>query len=81
MQMRTAKLLHDCLSAAREIQELTRNESVESYLANRILRLAVERLFEITGESMNLALQSDASLRERIPVSRQVIGLRNKIIH
>ena len=61
MNVRTAKLLHDCLSASLEILSMTREHTLESYLSNRMLRLAVERLFEITGESLNLAIQSDES--------------------
>ena len=81
MQIRTAKLLHDCLGASREILELTENLTLEDYLSDRVLRLAVERLFEIVGESLNLAVQSDETLRTTLPEYRRVIGLRNRLIH
>jgi uncharacterized protein with HEPN domain len=81
MQIRTAKLLHDCLGASEEILSLTENLTLDDYLSNRVLRLAVERLFEIVGESLNLAIQSDDSIRSSLPEYRRVIGMRNRLIH
>jgi uncharacterized protein with HEPN domain len=81
MEIRTAKLLHDCLSASREILAVTEDLTLDDYLSNRLLRLAVERLFEIVGESLNLAIQSDESLRASLPEYQRVIGMRNQLIH
>lgn len=81
MLIRTAKLLHDCLSASQEIVAITENLSLEDYLADRVLRLATERLFEIVDESVNLAVPSDETLRISLPEYRRVIGMRNRLIH
>jgi uncharacterized protein with HEPN domain len=48
---------------------------------NLLLRSAVERQFEIVGESLSKAEDIDPSLTEQIPDIRRIIGLRNRIIH
>ena len=64
-------------------------DSIESYLGekrdfkdyqkNKMLRRAVEREFEIIGEAMNQIHKLD----ERINISskRQIINMRNRVIH
>jgi hypothetical protein len=49
--------------------------ALDSYVEKRVLRLAVERLFEIVGKSLNLAIQSDDSLKHVIADFRSIIGL------
>ena len=73
--------LLDARDACRSVEEFTAGESFESYLANRMLRFAVERGLEIIGEALNYAEDIDAHLQARIPEIRAVIGLRNRIIH
>ena len=81
MQPRTAKLLHDCLTAATRIEALIGDKTFEDYAADEVFRLALERLFEIAGESLNQAVQRDESIRTMIPEAGEVIGMRNRIIH
>ena len=49
------------------------------YLANKMLRRAVEREFEIIGEAMSRIEKLDASIE--ISAKRQIIGMRNRVIH
>jgi uncharacterized protein with HEPN domain len=46
-----------------------------------MMRAAVERQLEIIGEALNLARQADETLEDRLPEIRQIIGMRNRIIH
>ncbi len=51
------------------------------YSSNEMVRLAVERLLEIVGEALSVALKLDPSLQDRFPNLRRAVGLRNRIIH
>ena len=81
MKLETAKRLHDAIGACQELRDLCANESRESYLANRLLKLGVWKLVEIVGESLRQAELSEASLVERIPDLRAIINTRHRISH
>jgi uncharacterized protein with HEPN domain len=53
--------------------------SYAEYAENLIARRAVERELEIVGEAMNQLLLEYPDIA--IPESRQIIGMRNRIIH
>ena len=48
-------------------------------MANKMLRRAVEREFEIIGEAMSRIEKLDPSLD--IPGKKQIISMRNRVIH
>lgn len=64
-------------------------DSIENYLGdkrdfniyktNKMLRRAVEREFEIIGEAMKCIEKLNSNIN--IPGTRQIIGLRNRVIH
>jgi uncharacterized protein with HEPN domain len=81
MQLRTRKLLEDISDASAFITEQTQGSSLESYLANRLLRQAVERNFEIIGEAVNPLRRSDAAVAARITDADRIIAFRNVLIH
>ena len=64
-------------------------DSIETYLgdkrdfnvykANKMLRRAVERELEIIGEALNCIDKIDAGIE--ISSKRQIIGMRNRVIH
>jgi uncharacterized protein with HEPN domain len=49
------------------------------YSANKMLRRAVEREFEIIGEAMNRIEKLDSALN--ISGKKQIINMRNRVIH
>lgn len=49
------------------------------YMADKMLRRAVEREFEIIGEAMSRIEKSDPSIE--ILSKRQIISMRNRVIH
>ena len=51
------------------------------YAGNDVLRLAVERLFEILGEALAAVLRLDPDLEGQWPDLRRAVALRNRIIH
>ncbi|MCK9421494.1 MAG: DUF86 domain-containing protein [Bacteroidales bacterium] len=49
------------------------------YKANKMLRRAVEREFEIIGEALNCIDKIDSEIE--ISSKRQIIGMRHRVIH
>jgi uncharacterized protein with HEPN domain len=76
-----AKLLHDALSAGREIQNYTAGASYDQLLTDRSLQLILERLFEIVGEAISKADDNDPTLRQALPDVGDIVGTRNRIAH
>ncbi|MBX3012804.1 MAG: DUF86 domain-containing protein [Caldilineaceae bacterium] len=81
MNNQTRKRLFDARQACLAIEQFTRNADFDEYMANAMMRSAVERQLEIIGEALNLAFHDNPSLVENIPDIRQIIAMRNRIIH
>ena len=74
------KLLTDIKISIESIYEhLENNFAFEIYKANKTKRRAVERELEIIGEAINKLLKINPNII--ISYSRQIVDLRNKIIH
>ena len=74
------KLLTDIKISIGSIYEhLENNFAFEIYKANKTKRRAVERELEIIGEAINKLLKINPEII--ISYSRQIVDLRNKIIH
>jgi len=58
---------------------LENNLDFEVYKANKTKRRAVERELEIIGEAINKLIKINQKIK--ISYSRQIVDLRNKIIH
>ncbi|HEU6447292.1 MAG TPA: HepT-like ribonuclease domain-containing protein [Verrucomicrobiae bacterium] len=63
------------------IHTATAARTLADYEADRLLRSAVERNFEIIGEALNRIRQNDPVLAARIPENRAIIDFRNLLIH
>lgn len=81
MRSDLAKRLHDAHIACQKVVGFTSDMTFAQYLSNELVRLAVERLLEIVGEALSVALKIDPSLQDRFPNLRRAVGLRNRIIH
>ena len=66
MQPKTPKLLDDIRDAAVFIRQVTGGKTLEAYRADRLLRQAVERNFEIIGEAVSRLARADAATAARI---------------
>ncbi len=60
---------------------ITTGRSFEDYLADEILRWAVERQFTIIGEALTGLRRIDPVLAGRIPDLRRIVAFRNVLIH
>lgn len=81
MNVETKRRLLDALAACRAIQQFTAGVEYTAFLLDEMLQAAIERKFEILGEALNRAEESDAELAERVPELRRIVGMRNRIIH
>ena len=70
MQPEAPKLLEDIRAAAAYILDKTDGKTLDQYLADDLLRPAVERHFEIIGEALNRLGKHDPASLEQIPESR-----------
>lgn len=81
MQVEPLKRLQDSLDAIKAVEGFLANQSQDDFLSSDILQAAVERKFEIIGEALKKAADSDVSIEELIPELRQIVATRNRIIH
>lgn len=81
MDRKAPKLLEDIRDAASFVLDAVSGETQERYEANRILRQAVERNFEIIGEALNRLSQVDAETAAQVGPVAQIKAFRNILIH
>lgn len=81
MSTRLPKHLDDAAHAAGLALQFLAGHSLDRYLADVLLRSAVERQVEIVGEACRRALQVDDALRSRIPETVLAVAMRNRIAH
>lgn len=80
MKPEILKYFHDILGSIESIDAfLGEQRDFKKYLEDKMLRRAVEREIEIIGEAMNRILYIDPQIE--ISSSRQIIGMRNRVIH
>jgi uncharacterized protein with HEPN domain len=74
------KFLFDISESILSIENyLGGNRDFKLYKANKMLRRAVEREFEIIGEAMNRIEKLDSSIE--ISSKKLIINMRNRVIH
>src|SRR5437870_5123697 len=81
MQPKTPKLLEDVRDGVGFIRQVTDGMTLEAYRADRLLRQAVERNFEIIGEAVSRLTRIDPDIAARIGEHPQIIAFRNVLIH
>jgi len=80
MEIEIKKLLFDILVAIGSIEEyLGEKRDFRVYMANKMLRRAVEREFEIIGEAMSRVVKQDPDIA--ISGKKLIISMRNRVIH
>ena len=80
MELEIKKYLFDIQESIDSIEKyFGERRDFKAYMANKMLRRAVEREFEIIGEAMGRIEKLDSTLN--ISSKRQIISLRNRVIH
>src|SRR5437868_5411824 len=75
------KYLFDMQQAVLGIEMFVAGKSFDDLMADLMLRLAVERQFEILGEALAQLSKIDPALAAQIPEHPQIISFRNVLIH
>lgn len=74
------KFLFDIRVSIESIENyLGASNDFDAYKANKMLRRAIEREFEIIGEALNYIDKIDPTIK--ITSKKQIIGMRNRVIH
>lgn len=73
--------LLDIAQACALIVEFTNAKTLADYLADPMLRAAVERQFEIVGEALRRAIDLDPGIAAAVTESALIIAFRNRLIH
>jgi uncharacterized protein with HEPN domain len=73
--------LWDARESADAILRFIAGRSADDYLADAMLRAAVERHFEIIGEALNRLAKAAPAIAARIPDLSRAIAFRNLLIH
>jgi uncharacterized protein with HEPN domain len=81
MNDHTNKLLFDVLESGRNVCDWCRHRTFAEYEADRQLRRAVEREFEIIGEALHRLSRDDPDTASHIGQISRIVGFRNRIIH
>ena len=81
MRLEARKYLRDIQVAAERIERFTRGRRFEQYLADEMLRSAVERQFSIIGEALSRLDKDSPDVAAAIPDHGRIIAFRNILIH
>jgi uncharacterized protein with HEPN domain len=81
MTPKTRQRLLDALESCETIRRYVAGVDFAAYLQDDEKQDAVERRLGIVGEALRKAATLDPSLAERLPELRQIVGLRNRVIH
>lgn len=81
MQHDVEKYLIDIRSAAKDIQQFVGIMSFDEYHADKLVKAAVERKFEIIGEALNRIDRLSTATAHSIRDHEKIIAFRNIVIH
>lgn len=81
MQPDPRKYLWDALRAAGFLRQFAAGKTFGEYQDDVLLRSAVERQFEIVGESLSQLAKSNADMAAQVPELPRIVAFRNILIH
>ncbi len=81
MELEVKKLIYDLDQAISLIINFTDGKRLTDYQDDVLLRSAVERQFEISGEALNRLKKVDLGILARISDYGRIIGFRNVLAH
>jgi uncharacterized protein with HEPN domain len=76
-----ARYLWDVRTAAQNIAEFISGHGFDDYIADKMLRAAVERQFEIIGEALAALRRTSPDIAAIIPELSRIVAFRNVLIH
>lgn len=73
--------LADVLDSCLFIQTTCATRTFDDYQKDRMFRRAIEREFEIVGESLKRIRDDEKTVFDSIPHSGSIVGFRNRLTH
>ncbi|MBI2923590.1 MAG: DUF86 domain-containing protein [Planctomycetes bacterium] len=74
-------LLADVRKAALALLAFSKGRTLPEFLADEMLRSAVERKFEIIGEALTQLAKVDPVLADSVPERKRIVAFRNILAH
>lgn len=81
MRPESRKYLWDASQAVDRITRFVAGKTFQDYQADDLIRSAVERQFEIIGESLAQMRTADAETATSVPELARIVAFRNLLIH
>ena len=81
MEHEARKFLWDARRAADFVTGFAEGKTFDDYVADDLLRSAVERQLQNVGEAIAQLAKLDARTAERIPGFRDIVAFRNILVH
>lgn len=81
MQPKVRTFLYDIQQACQALDAFTEGKTLSDYQHNELLRAGVERKLMIVGEAVCQVLRLTPEIESSIPNSREIVGLRNVLVH
>jgi uncharacterized protein with HEPN domain len=81
MRLEARKYLHDIQVASDRIARFCDGKNFEQYVADDLLRSAVERQFGIIGEALSRLAKEEPEAAAVIPDWAKIVAFRNILIH
>ena len=81
LSLKVRKYLFDIQEACELLAQFTEGKSLDDYVANPLLRSAVERQFEVIGEAIKQMLDINPQMFSSISDHQRIISFRNRLIH
>ena len=81
MLERSLTSLEDVLKSCGFIRTATTGRTLADYEADEMLRLSVERSFEIIGEALLRVERDEPAILAAISDYRRIVGFRNRLVH
>ncbi len=81
MQPDSSKYLFDIRRAARLIEGFCAGRSFENYVADEMLKSAVERQFGVIGEALARLAKTDSLVAGQVTDFPRIIAFRNILVH
>ncbi len=81
MDLEALRHIHDITTAMESVEEFTARRTFAEYEEDALLRSAVERQLITLGEATRRLDRSHPAIAKRISEHRQIVDLRNILVH
>jgi uncharacterized protein with HEPN domain len=73
--------LYDIVQSCHNIRAFTQNIDLQTYMADLLVKSAVERQFIVIGEALYRLKRLDVTVYNQISHADQIVGFRNILVH